>query len=110
MKLIWHPRALREFDSAFDELFAARPQAAIAWRGDVRRMIEMLENHPRIGPLCRCDDDGEIRQTIVGRYRFIYRFDDEVLEMRRVRHVRRDYDPMVIRDGPRRDWTAFIAA
>ena len=71
-------------------------------------MIEMLENHPQIGPLCRRDCDGEIRQTIVGRYRFIYRFSGKVLELRRVRHVHRDYDPMVIRDGPRRDWRAFV--
>lgn len=107
MKLTWQRRALREFNAAFDDLFTARPQAALAWREDVQRMMGMLENYPQIGALCRHDPDGEIRQVIVGRYRFVYRFDGATLEMRRVRHVRRDYDPQVIRDAPR-EWTAFV--
>lgn len=108
MKLIWHRRALCEFNAAFDELFEVRPQAAIDWREAVDRMIGMLENYPQIGPLCRRDPDGEIRHITVGRYRFVYRLNGKELEMRRVRHVRRDYDPQVIRDAPRRS-SAFVA-
>jgi plasmid stabilization system protein ParE len=108
MKLTWQRCALRELNAAFDDMFKARPQAALDWRGDVQRMIEMLEHYPQIGPLYRHDPDGEIRQIIVGRYRSVYRFDSATLEMRRVRHVRRDYDPQVIRDGPRRQWSAFV--
>ena len=104
----WKARARREFSAACRELFAANPQAAIDWRDAVHRMMEMLENHPQIGSLCRHDPDGEIRQVIVGRYRFIYRFNKMLLELRRVRHVRRDYDPQVIRDAPRREWSAFV--
>ncbi|MFL6245337.1 MAG: type II toxin-antitoxin system RelE/ParE family toxin [Thermoanaerobaculia bacterium] len=110
MKLIWHRRALREFNGAYEDLFDARPQAAIDWRVAAQRMIEMLENYPQIGALCRHDPDGEIRQIVVGRYRFVYRLNQKVLEMRRVRHVRRDYDPQIIRDAPRRDWRAFVVS
>jgi plasmid stabilization system protein ParE len=107
--LYWHRRALREFDEAFDRLFEARPQAAVDWRQDVLRMIGMLEDYPQIGHLFRHDPDGEIRQMLVGRYRFIYRYDGELVEMCRVWHVRRDHNPEVIRDGPsRRGWPAFI--
>ena len=108
MKLIWNSRALREFERAFDELFEARPQAAIDWRDDVQQMTSMLENYPQIGHLFRHDPDGEIRQLLVGRYRFIYRFNGDVLEMRRVWHVRRDHDPQVIREGTPRGWPAFV--
>lgn len=108
MKLTWHRRGWCEFNAAFDEMFEVRPQAALDWREDVMGMMEMLENHPQIGSLCRHDPDGEIRQVIVGRYRFVYRFNKRVLELRRVRHVRREYNPQVIRDAPRRDWTAFV--
>lgn len=109
MKLHWNRRAIREFQQAFDDLSEYSSQAAIDWRENVQRMTEMLENHPRIGNLFRYDDDGEIRQVIVGRYRFIYLFDGHRLEMCRVWHVRRDHNPNVIRDGgPRRGWPAFI--
>ena len=108
MKLRWNRRALREFQRAFDDLFEARPQAALDWRDDMQQMMGMVENHPQMGHLFRCDHDGEIRQVIVGRYRFIYRYDGEILEMRRVWHVRRDHNPMVIRDGHRRGWPAFV--
>jgi plasmid stabilization system protein ParE len=108
VKVTWHKRGLCEFNAAFDELFEARPQAALDWREAVQRMIEMLQDHPQIGSLCRHDPDGDIRQVIVGRYRFIYRVNKKILQMRRVRHVRRDYDPQVIRDAPRRDWSAFV--
>lgn len=99
MKFTWHRRALREFNDAFDEMYASRPEPALEWRLDVRHMMSMLEHYPQIGPLLHHDPDGEIRQCIVGRYRFIYRYDGAVLEMRRIRHVRRDYDPQTIRDG-----------
>lgn len=109
MNLTWTRRALREFQNAFADLAEHRPQAAIDWRESVLRMNEMVENHPRIGNLFRHDDDGEIRQVIVGRYRFIYLFDGQRLEMCRVWHVRRDHDPKVIRDGAaRRGWPAFV--
>jgi plasmid stabilization system protein ParE len=107
--LYWNRRALREFQKAFDDLSAYSPQAAIDWRDDVKRMIEMLENYPQIGHLFRHDHDGEIRQVVVGRYRIIYLFTGQRLEMRRVWHVRRDHNPQVIRDGgARRGWPAFI--
>ena len=108
MNWTWNRRALREFQQAFDDLSEYSPQAAIHWRNDVQQMIEMLENYPQIGHLYRHDPDGEIRQILVGRYRFIYRFNMEILEMRRVWHVRRDHNPLVIRDGPRRGWPAFV--
>ena len=103
----WNARAKAEFSQACNDLFEANPKAASDWQKDVQRMMEMLENHPRIGSLCRHDPDGEIRQVIVGRYRFVYRFDTKNLELRRVRHVRRDYNPQVIRDAPS-DWRAFV--
>jgi plasmid stabilization system protein ParE len=109
VKLTWTARAIREFEEAFAYLFEARPDAAVAWRDDVQQMMAMVENHPQIGNPFRTDPDGEIRQVLVGRYRFIYRFNRETLEMRRVWHVRRDFNRQVIRDGgSRRGWPAFI--
>ncbi len=108
MNLNWNNRSLREFQRAFDDLSEASPQAAVAWRDDVQQMIRMVENYPQIGHLFRRDPDGEIRQILVGRYRFIYRFNGEILEMCRVWHVRRDHNPQVIREGTPRGWPAFV--
>jgi plasmid stabilization system protein ParE len=105
----WNARARREFSTAYHELLDCNRAAAMDWQEDVLRMTEMLENHPQIGNLFRHDHDGEIRQVIVGRYRFIYLFDGQRLEMCRVWHVRRDFNRTVIRDGDsRRGWPAFV--
>lgn len=64
-------------------------------------MTRCLETTPQMGHLLRREGEYEFRQTIVGRYRFVYRRSENVIEMRRVRHVRRDYDPKTIRDGDR---------
>lgn len=105
----WNARARLEFSAACQELFDSNPAAAMDWQENVLRMTEMLENHPQIGHLFRHDHDGEIRQIVVGRYRLIYLFNGKNrLEMCRVWHVRRDHNPLVIRDGPRRGWPAFV--
>ena len=104
----WKARARREFSMAYRELFDCNPAAALDWQEDVQRMTEMLENFPQIGHLFRNDHDGEIRQIVVGRYRFIYLYSGKRLEMRRVWHVRRDHNPQVIREGTPRGWPAFV--
>lgn len=108
MNLNWNNRALREFRRALADLSEESPQAAVDWQDDVQQMIWMVENHPQIGHLFRHDPDGEIRQIIVGRYRFIYLFNGKTLEMLRVWHVRRDHNPQVIREGTPRGWPAFV--
>lgn len=99
MKVVWTSVALREYRAALDTLTEANPQAAERWEADVDRMMEMLENFPKIGHYHRRDIDGEIREVAVGRYRFVYRLPPDIIEIRRVFHVRRDYDPQKIREG-----------
>jgi len=112
MKCEWTRTALREFDSTFKSFFEMSPNAAVDWRDSVGRMLEMIENHPQMGHLHRRASEGEFREVIVGRYRFIYRLAGDRMVMRRILHVRRDYDPMTIRDGyPRcpQGWPAFAS-
>lgn len=109
MNLVWTPTALREFEAAFHEMSRHRPAAAISWREDVLMMRQMIENHPAMGHHHRTASEGEYREVIVGRYRFIYRLTADILEMRRILHVRRDYDPQRIREGPRPGFPAFAS-
>lgn len=110
MTLRWTKKALREFDNAFDHLFEANAAAALSWRSDVADMMRMLEEHPGIGRSHRKDLDGDFREVVVGRYRFIYRMNADQIEIRRVRHVRRDYDPQRIREGVFTGSPAFVPA
>ena len=110
MRIRWTRRARCEFDEAAEFLREANPDAAMSWQEDVQRMMTMLEDFPQIGRYHRRDPDGEIREIVVGRYRFIYRLPGCGIEIRRVRHVRRDYDPMRIRDGWPTGPRAFVPA
>lgn len=105
----WTLTARREYDAAYQGLCEHRPEAADAWADDVVDMIRMLENHPGIGHRHRTSEEGVYREVIVGRYRFIYRVTETLLEMRRVLHVRRDYNPSRIREGVRPGFPAFAA-
>lgn len=60
MKLFWSRRAQREFREAVGHLEEANPEAALRWRTEVQRMMQMIEDHPRIGRFHRSDLDGEI--------------------------------------------------
>ncbi|HEX2120268.1 MAG TPA: type II toxin-antitoxin system RelE/ParE family toxin [Thermoanaerobaculia bacterium] len=106
----WTRKARREFDQAFEHLHEANADAAVRWRSDVGSMQEMIEHDPAIGRSHRRDRDGEIREVVVGRYRIVYRIAPDLLEIRRVLHVRRDYDPDTIREGMRGGSPAFVPA
>lgn len=109
MKMTWTTTARREYDEAVEYLEVRNPEAAESWRDDVRSMMRMVENYPEIGHRHRIERNGEFREVIVGRYRFIYRYAPGELVLRRVLHVRRDYDPMRIREGVPRGFPAFAS-
>lgn len=73
-------------------------------------MTNTLATLPSLGHRLRRDADGEIRQTTVGSYRFIFRVEGKEIEMLRVRHVRRDYNPQTIRDSSMWQRVAFVPA
>lgn len=110
MMVRWTRKARCEFDDAFDHLFDANADAAMSWRSDVTGMMQMLEEHPRIGRLHRHEPNGDFREVVVGRYRFIYCLSPDLVEIRRILHVRRDYDPQRIRDGVFTGSPAFVPA
>ncbi|HYI10093.1 MAG TPA: type II toxin-antitoxin system RelE/ParE family toxin [Thermoanaerobaculia bacterium] len=110
MRVDWTATARREFNQAFDYMFNERPAAALAWQEDVRSMLEMIELHPEMGHRHRSTPGGEYREMIVGRYRFIYRLAGNILKMRRILHVRRDFDPQRIREGVPRGFPVFASA
>jgi plasmid stabilization system protein ParE len=72
-------------------------------------MMGMIELFPEMGHRHRTESIGDFREIVVGRYRFIYRFAPGVLVMRRVLHVRRDYDPQRIREGVPRGFPTFAS-
>jgi plasmid stabilization system protein ParE len=109
MKLTWSPIAQREFAEAVEYLEEKNAKAAESWRDDVHSMLGMIECYPEIGHRHRIELTGEFREVIVGRYRFIYCHTPGELSMRRVLHVRRDYDPMRIREGVPRGFPAFAS-
>ncbi len=105
----WTPTALREFNAALTYLQERNPYAAEVWQEQVSDMLGTLERVPQIGHRHRTERTGEFREVVVGTYRFIYRYAPGELIMRRVLHVRRDYDPMRIREGVPRGFPAFAS-
>lgn len=99
MKVRWNPRAAREYDAVAEYIEERNEAAAERFREDVEFTIRLIGDLPQIAHLLRRDRDGDYRMTIVGSYRLVYRINGDFIEIRRVLHVRRDYEPMTIRDG-----------
>jgi plasmid stabilization system protein ParE len=110
LRVSWKGRAERELFSAYATLREVNRAAAERWWADVIIMTNNLERLSSMGRRLRFGRDGDYRQTTVGHYRFIYRVVGDLVEIRRVRHVRRDYDPQRIRDGEPTGPQAFVPA
>jgi plasmid stabilization system protein ParE len=76
-----------------------RPSAASKITSDIYRCIDLLLEFPEIGRVLRRETGRVVRQTFVRSFRIFYAVSDDKLEILRVFHVRRNYDPNMIRDA-----------
>ena len=89
--------AEQDFISHGEYLFERNPAAAWRFADAVNETVEMLCNNPELGERLRADVTGQIRyRTISGfkNYLVFYRRVDSILEIIRVLHGARDYEPI----------------
>jgi plasmid stabilization system protein ParE len=99
VRLIWRIDALHELAEAMRAIGRERPSAASKITSAIYGCIGLLVEFPDIGRVLRSEDTRVVRQTTVRGFRIFYAISEDKLEILRVFHVRRDYNPDTIRDA-----------
>jgi len=91
----WTVPARNDLVEAHTYLRERDPAAAVEFAKRTRDAVENLESFPRSGVRLRSLPlRGEYRSLVLHYYRLIYRLDDEVLFIMRIRDCRQDPDLM----------------
>jgi plasmid stabilization system protein ParE len=81
-KVVWTERALADFEAILNEA----PAAARSLGGQIILAVEQLDTFPRSGRIVPERGDAAIRESIVQRYRVVYRLRGELVELLAIRH------------------------
>jgi len=93
MKLTWSPLAFERMQEIGAYISADDPVAALGWTESIFDAVEQLVDFPASGRVVPEFKRHEVRELIRGRYRIIYRIDEEEIAILTVRHSRRILDP-----------------
>jgi plasmid stabilization system protein ParE len=87
----WSRVADRDLEQAYAYLLERDPPAARRFAAAIFAAVDRLVAHPELGRVARdLEPVGRYRHILSGRYRVIYRVDDEALVILRVWDTRRD--------------------
>lgn len=92
MRLRWTQCALDEFENAHDHIAKDNPRAAQEIAQRILDASHKLLDHPHIG---RIGEDEDTREWRVQRtpYLLVYEIKDDVIELLRVWHTKREWPP-----------------
>lgn len=88
----WAPLAADDLEGDFEHLWERSPQAARDLVLRVREAVNLLLEHPRMGPVAEeLQPRGRFRSVLVGRHhRVFYRFSDDYIWVLRIWDTRRN--------------------
>jgi plasmid stabilization system protein ParE len=94
-KVIWSPRALRNFESILAHIRSDSPSAARRFGQQVLARVRQIETAPYMGGYVLEDETRTYREVLFGNYRVIYRCepDGTVAYIVAVRHAAQLLDP-----------------
>lgn len=76
-RLIWTDRALNDLEEILKRIEKDNPQAALSFAESLFLRVNQLSAFPKSGSSCPEDKSGTYREIVQGKYRVIYRCEDE---------------------------------
>ena len=89
----WTPQAAEDLESIAEFIAEDSPHYARLFVINILQVINILIDFPRSGRIVPELNDPVIREIILGNYRIVYRFRDEIVEILTVYHGARLFDP-----------------
>ena len=90
MRILWSPQSLRDLDAIREYIAKDSEHYASLTIERIFSAVERLIQFPRSGRVVPERDDPEIREVIVGRFRVVYRVQEELIEVATVFRAARE--------------------
>lgn len=97
MEIRWSPLARIRVVEIAETIRWDKPGAAARWVERVVSEVETLPEMPRRGRVVPELDRPDVRELLIGNYRFVYRIGDAEIVVLTVRHGRQLLDPDELR-------------
>jgi toxin ParE1/3/4 len=91
MRILWSPQSLRDLDAIHGYIAKDSEHYAGLTIARIFSAVEQLIQFPRSGRIVPERDEPEIREVIVGRFRVVYRLQDELIEVATVFRAAREF-------------------
>ena len=86
MRIIWSPLSLERVAEIADYIARDNLTAAERWVDGIFKLVEPLEDLPKLGRIVPEIERDDFREIIKGNYRIIYRVEPEQVSILTVRH------------------------
>lgn len=86
MRIIWSPLSLERVAEIADYIARDNLTAAERWVDGIFKLVEPLEDLPKLGRIVPEIERDDFREVIKGNYRIIYRVKPEQVSILTVRH------------------------
>ena len=91
MRILWSPQSLRDLDAIHEYIAKDSEHYASLTIARIFSAVEQLIQFPRSGRIVPERDESEIREVVVGRFRVVYRLQDELIEVTTVFRAAREF-------------------
>jgi toxin ParE1/3/4 len=95
MRIFWSPQSLRDLDAIHEYIAKDSEHYAGLTIARIFSAVEQLVHFPYSGRVVPERDEPEIREIIVGRFRVVYRVQDELIEVATVFGAAREFPERV---------------
>jgi len=86
VRIIWSPLSLERVAEIADYIARDNLTAAERWVNEIFKLVEQLEDLPKLGRIVPEIERDDFREIIKGNYRIIYRVEPEQVSILTVRH------------------------
>jgi plasmid stabilization system protein ParE len=91
MRILWSPQSLRDLDAIREYIAKDSEHYAGLTIARIFSAVEQLISFPHSGRIVPERGEPEIREVIVGRFRVVYRVQDELVEVATVFRAAREF-------------------
>ena len=91
MRILWSPQSLRDLDAIREYIAKDSEHYAGLTIARIFAAVEQRMQFPHSGRIVLERDEPEIREVIVGRFRVVYRVQDELIEVATVFRAAREF-------------------
>jgi toxin ParE1/3/4 len=91
MRILWSPQSLRDLDAIHEYIAKDSEHYAALTIARIFSAVEQLIEFPSSGRIVPERDEPKIREVIVGRFRVVYRVQDELIEVATVLRAAREF-------------------